>query len=127
VPTPEGESDVGCQTIDSPCNRLHALDDAVFTSSLPVQALHGDASLSNLLRTAERLVWNDFEDTFRGPVIWDVAGFVMSCRARGADSAFIDRALDAYGPLDERQLAPFIEAHDLYGELWRLYESQRRS
>jgi hypothetical protein len=118
---------LNAQTIESLRNRLHALNDTVFTSSLPVQALHGDASLSNLLRTAERLVWNDFEDTFRGPVIWDVTGFVMSCRARGADSAFIDRVLDAYGWLDERQLAPFIEADNLYGELWRLYESQRRS
>jgi hypothetical protein len=118
---------LSAQTVDSLRNRLRALEDTVFTSSLPVQALHGDASLSNLLRTAERLVWNDFEDTFRGPVIWDVAGFVMSCRARGADSAFIDRVLDAYGWLDQLQLAPFIEADDLYGELWRLYKSQCRS
>jgi Ser/Thr protein kinase RdoA (MazF antagonist) len=35
--------------------RLVAADD-VFGSDLPVQALHGDASLSNLLRTPGRLV-----------------------------------------------------------------------
>jgi hypothetical protein len=35
--------------------------------------------------------------------------------------------LDAYGWLDEREVAPFMEAHDLYGQLWRLYDAQRRS
>jgi Phosphotransferase enzyme family len=115
------------QTIDSLRGRLRALGDTVFTSSLPTQALHGDASQSNLLRTPERLVWNDFEDTFRGPVHWDVAGYVMSLRARGADSTFIARVLDAYGWLDERELAPFTEAHDLYGQLWGSYDAQRHS
>jgi hypothetical protein len=78
---------------------LLALDDAVFGTALPVQALHGDASLSNLLRTPERVVWNDFEDTF-----------------------------PRTGPLGRgRLLAPFAEAHHLYGEIWRLYDVQRRA
>jgi hypothetical protein len=115
------------ETIDALHGRLRALGDTVFTSSLPTQALHGDASLSNLIRTPDRLVWNDFEDTFRGPVHWDVAGYVMSLRARGADSAFIARVLDAYGWLDEGELAPFTEAHDLYGQLWDSYVAQRQS
>lgn len=58
---------------------------------------------------------------------WDVAGFLTSLRARGADSTFVARALNAYGGIDERELAPFAEAHDVYGELWRLYDVQRRS
>lgn len=37
------------------------------------QALHGDAHPGNLLRTADGPVWNDFEDTWRGPVAWDLA------------------------------------------------------
>jgi thiamine kinase-like enzyme len=98
----------------------------VFAASLPVQALHGDASLSNLLRTPQRLVWNDFEDTFRGPVHWDLAGYMMSLRSRGADAEFVAGALSAYGWADEQELAPFTEAHDLYGEIWRLYDAQRR-
>ncbi len=48
--------------------RLDALREVVFEPSLPSQALHGDVSLGNLLHTPDRLVWNDFEDTFRGPV-----------------------------------------------------------
>ena len=36
--------------------RLSALGTVVFESSLPTQALHGDVSLRNLLRTRHRLV-----------------------------------------------------------------------
>lgn len=114
------------ETIAGLRNRLLALSAPIFAAPLPAQALHGDVSLSNLLSTNERLVWNDFEDTFRGPVDWDVAGFVMSLRARGAAPTFVARSLDAYGWSDERDLALFIEAHAVYGEIWRLYDAQRR-
>jgi hypothetical protein len=110
--------------IDSLRDRLLALTAPVFAAPLPTQAIHGDISLSNLLVTNGRLVWNDFEDTFRGPVEWDRASQVVSLRARGADSKFVARALDAYGWGDERDLAPFIEAHAVYGEIWQLYDAQ---
>lgn len=107
--------------------RLDALDEVVFKSTLPTQALHGDVSLSNLLHTPQLLVWNDFEDTFRGPVHWDVAGYVMSLRTHGVSSSFVRRMLDAYGWGDEQELAPFIAAHAVYDEVWRMYDRQRRS
>jgi hypothetical protein len=113
-------------TISSLHARLDAAGDAVLALTLPVQALHGDASLSNLLHTPDRLVWNDFEDTFRGPVHWDVAGYVMSLKTRGATPAFVRQALDHYGWGDEHELAPFIAAHEVYDEIWQLYDSQRR-
>lgn len=105
--------------------RLDAAGD-VFDSALPVQALHGDASLSNLLHTPGRLVWNDFEDTFRGPIHWDVAGYVSSLRSRGATPAFVREALDHYGWGDARELAPFFAAHEVYDAIWQLYDRQRR-
>jgi hypothetical protein len=114
------------QRIDSLRGRLLALTDAVFGAPLPIQALHGDASLSNLLCAPGRLVWNDFEDTFRGPVHWDVAGYLISLEARGADLAFVARVLDAYGWDDRRELAPFAAAHNVYDEIWRLYDAERR-
>jgi len=40
----------------------------------------------------------------------------------GADSAFVAQSLDAYGWADEQDLAPFMEAHDVYGEIWQLYD-----
>jgi hypothetical protein len=119
-------ADLTAQRIDSLRARLFALSDTVFGAPLPVQTLHGDASLSNLLRAADRFVWNDFEDTFRGPVHWDVAGYLIGLEARGADPAFVARALEAYGGVDRRELAPFTAAHNVYDEIWRLYDAQRR-
>jgi hypothetical protein len=118
---------LGAQEIDSLGERLLALGETVFDTSLATQALHGDASLDNLLRTPEGLIWNDFEDTFRGPVHWDLAGYAIGLEAGGADPAFVQRALDAYGGIERRELAPFTAAHELYDEIWRLYEAQRRA
>jgi hypothetical protein len=112
-------------TIASLGERLNALG-TVFESSLPTQALHGDISFRNLLRTGRRCVWNDFEDTFRGPVHWDVASAVGSLRLQGADTRSVREMLDVYGWNDERELAPFLAAQDVYVEIWRMYDRQRR-
>jgi hypothetical protein len=106
--------------------RLDALGDVVFQSTLPRQALHGDVSLNNLLQTPRRLTWNDFEDTFRGPVHWDVASYVESLRIRGASQRFISDMLNGYGFDDAQALAPFIAVQDVYVEIWQTYDRQRR-
>jgi Phosphotransferase enzyme family len=113
--------------IDCMGERLIAITEAVFDTALPTQALHGDASLSNLLRTPTGLLWNDFEDVLRGPVHWDLAGYAMALEDRGAEAAFVRRALDAYGWGDRSELAPFTAAHELYGEIWQSYDRQRRA
>jgi hypothetical protein len=118
--------DLDIDAISSLRTRLDLAWDRVAESNLPVQALHGDVSLRNLLRTPDRLVWNDFEDTFRGPLHWDVASYVMSLRAQGATSAFVRRVLDNYGWDGEDELAPFVAAHDARDEIWRHYDRQRR-
>jgi hypothetical protein len=112
--------------ISSLGERLNALRAVVFESSLPTQALHGDVSLRNLLRTPRRLVWNDFEDTFRGPVHWDVASAVGSLLIQGADTRLVREMLDAYGWNDERELVPFLAAQEVYDEIWGMYDRQRR-
>ncbi len=106
-------------------SELDALTPAVFESSLPAQALHGDVSMGNLLRTDSGLVWNDFEDVCAGPVAWDVAGLVASATARGHSTEFIDGLLAAYGA-DAEGLEPFLEAHVLYDIVWHAYEARRR-
>lgn len=110
--------------IDALGTRLHALSDTVFEAEWPAQALHGDATVYNLLRTPEGLVWNDLEDVFRGPVHWDVIGFAMSLEFAGADAAFVGRMLEAYGWEDERELQPFREVQEVYDEVWQLYRGQ---
>ena len=94
------------QDVDSLRFQLDALTPTVFESSLPAQPLHGDASMSNLLRTNGRLVWNDLEDACSGPVAWDVSGIVTSASARGHEPAAIESCLGA-GPAPGRLLRRF--------------------
>jgi hypothetical protein len=117
---------LSAEKIDSLGERLAALTDSVFDSSLPTQALHGDASLSNLLTTPTGLLWNDFEDTFCGPIHWDLAGYLISLEYAGAAAGFVGRALEGYGSVDRGELVPFAEAHRVYDEIWGLYDAQRR-
>ena len=76
-----------------------------------VQPLHGDSHPGNLLMTAAGPVWNDFEDTWRGPVAWDLA-----CAAK---TEAAQRAVEIYGggaaPAD---VAFHVETRVLLGTLW---------
>lgn len=110
------------QDLDGLRSRLSELTPAVFDSSLPRQAIHGDASVSNLLCTDRGLIWNDLEDVCVGPVHWDVAGIVTDGRAGGGTEAF----LRAYGGPQLDELTDFITAHLLYTRIWRAFSAQRR-
>ena len=114
------------QDIDWLRSRLDALTPAVFESSLPAQALHGDASMSNLLRTESGLLWNDLEDVCAGPVAWDVCGLVTSARARGPSATFMEEFLAAYGDPGAEDLEAFLEAHALYEVVWHAFEGRHR-
>lgn len=87
----------------------------------PVQALHGDAHLRNLLATAGGLLWSDFEDTCAGPVEWDLACFCLQT-PWGREAALAAYGGDAPG-LEE--LAPWIAARELQGLIWVLAMSRR--
>jgi hypothetical protein len=108
------------QNIDLLRSRLQELTPTVFESSLPKQAIHGDASMSNLLRTGVGLLWNDLEDVCVGPVHWDVAGLVIDAGA--GNEAF----LRAYGGLELQELEDFITAHRLYVSVWQAFKAQRQ-
>jgi Ser/Thr protein kinase RdoA (MazF antagonist) len=112
--------------IDRIRSELDALTPVVFEGSLPAQALHGDASMSNLLRTESGLVWNDLEDVCAGPVAWDISGLVTSARARGQSAKFIEELLAAYGEPGVEDLETFLEAHALYDLVWQAFEARRR-
>jgi hypothetical protein len=114
------------QEIDWLRSELDALTPAVFESSLPAQALHGDASMSNLLRTESGPVWIDLEDVCAGPVAWDISGLVTSARARGQSAKFIEELLAAYGDPGIEDLEAFLEAHALYEVVWQAFEARRR-
>ncbi len=105
-------------------SHLEELTPTVFESSLPVQAIHGDASISNLLRTHNGLIWNDLEDACVGPVHWDIAGLITDARARGEGEAFAVDFLRAYGGLDLEELNDFIAAHLVYTTVWQAFTAQ---
>jgi hypothetical protein len=114
------------QDIDWLRFQMEALTPTVFESTLPTQALHGDASMSNLLRTDSRLVWNDLEDVCVGPVAWDLSGLVASANARGQSAKFVEELLAAYGEPAVEGLETFLDAHALYDIVWQAFEARRR-
>jgi Ser/Thr protein kinase RdoA (MazF antagonist) len=79
-----------------------------------VQPLHGDSHWGNVLMTASGPVWNDFEDTWRGPVAWDLA---CLAGARGKEAA--QRAVETYGGGAAPEDVEFhIETRINFGTLW---------
>ncbi|SHE75800.1 phosphotransferase enzyme family protein [Streptoalloteichus hindustanus] len=57
----------------------------------PTRALHGDAHSGNVLVTARGPLWTDFEDSFRGPVEWDLACAVTIARVSGVGERGLTR------------------------------------
>jgi hypothetical protein len=89
---------------------------AAAIEGLPGQALHGDAHPGNLLATPNGLVWNDFEDTWRGPVAWDLACLLCSTRV-GARAA-----VAAYPELpDAGEIALFVRLRRLQSVCWPVF------
>ncbi|MDB6133138.1 MAG: hypothetical protein JWM59_1381 [Verrucomicrobiales bacterium] len=62
----------------------------------PRQPLHGDAHPGNLMNTTQGLLWTDWEDTFLGPVEWDLASVIWNARILDNDHRTADAVLDAY-------------------------------
>jgi len=69
---------------------IHAL------AKYPYQPLHGDAHPGNLLNTTIGLLWTDWEDTFLGPVEWDLASIIWNARILDENNAHADGILAAY-------------------------------
>jgi hypothetical protein len=76
-------------------------------SGLPVQAIHGDAHLWNVLPTRTGLRWADWEESWRGPIAWDIASLEHRRLVFGEYSDDITTALEAYGPYDTSAVASY--------------------
>jgi hypothetical protein len=88
---------------------------------VPWQPVHGDAHLGNVIATARGPLWNDWEDTFLGPVAWDLGCLHASARAFGADAAATAAAQEGYGPgLDAATLDAMVQARRFQGTVWTL-------
>jgi hypothetical protein len=85
--------------------RNHLSHSIEVLSACTHQPLHGDAHMGNLMNTTRGLLWTDWEDTFSGPVEWDVASVIWNARVLDEDHATVDAIVDSYretgGELDE--------------------------
>ncbi|CAN5830158.1 hypothetical protein BH11VER1_BH11VER1_04410 [soil metagenome] len=74
----------------------------------PHQPLHGDAHMGNLMNTTNGLLWTDWEDTFAGPVEWDLASIIWNAKILEEDHITVQQILDTYlevgGVIDESAL-----------------------
>jgi aminoglycoside phosphotransferase (APT) family kinase protein len=104
-----------------------SLTAAIGALEVPLQAVHGDAHLGNVVQTARGPLWNDFEDTFRGPPEWDVACLVAAARVFARDPGPPEAALEAYGdPGDPALLALMLDARVYVGLAWTLVVAPHR-
>jgi hypothetical protein len=85
----------------------------------PVQAVHGDSHLGNVINTPQGPLWTDWEDTCLAPTRWDVACLVASGRCFGQDPAPGEAAAQAYGHVPASDDA-FVEARRLQGTAWSI-------
>ena len=90
--------------------------------AFPRQALHGDAHLGNLMNTTRGLLLTDWEDTFEGPVEWDLASLIWNARILENDHATADSILEAYqragGSIDETALHHSLIARAAVMSAW---------
>ncbi|MFM2168111.1 MAG: hypothetical protein RIS79_2482 [Verrucomicrobiota bacterium] len=84
----------------------------------PRQPLHGDAHAGNLMNTTQGLLWTDWEDTFSGPVEWDVASIIWNARFLDEDHATVAAIGEAYGPVDEKALQQCLVARAAVITVW---------
>lgn len=74
----------------------HLVSSLAALREFPCQPLHGDAHPGNLLNTTSGLLWTDWEDTFIGPVEWDLASILWNARILDQDHSTADSILSAY-------------------------------
>ncbi len=86
--------------------------------ALPMQPIHGDGHLSNVLAGPDGPLWNDWEDCFLGPRAWDLGCMFGTARMFGADPVPAAAAYAGYGPaFDEATLGVFVDARRYQGTL----------
>jgi hypothetical protein len=86
----------------------------------PVQALHGDAHLDNVVSTPDGVRWLDWEESWRGPVAWDLACLEHRRTTFGQIATETDRAFAGYGPHDANAISPWLPVVALWAAAWGL-------
>lgn len=100
--------------------QLLGLRDRLDLPGLAVQALHGDAHLGNVVLTAGGPCWVDWEESWRGPLAWDLACLDHRRRTFGELEGEIGRALAAYGSYDADAVEAWLPVVALWAAAWGL-------
>jgi hypothetical protein len=96
-------------------------------SQLPMQPLHGDSHSGNVLNTSQGVLWTDWEDTFIGPIEWDLACLVAAPYVLGTDWEKAEAALQGYGDaIDFEVLENCIVARTFVSVIWYVLLQQQR-
>lgn len=102
--------------------RGHLQDSLDCLAGCPAQPLHGDAHPGNLLPTTDGLLWTDWEDTFCGPVEWDLASILWNARILERDDVTAGGILEGYraagGSFDEEILGQSLTARAAVMSAW---------
>lgn len=85
---------------------------------LPMQAVHGDAHLDNVINTAAGPLWNDWEDACLAPRALDLGCLEAAASVWGDDPKPVATALAAYGEIDAEILPVFVAARRFQGTMW---------
>jgi Phosphotransferase enzyme family len=94
--------------------------------NLTMQPLHGDSNISNVLNTTKGVLWADWEDTFKGPIVWDIACLIASSRVFGTDTEKAAAAISGYGKtIDNELLDLFVEIRTFQTVLWNYIIGQK--
>jgi phosphotransferase family enzyme len=88
--------------------------------AVPLQPIHGDAHLGNVISSTRGPLWNDWEDTFHGPLVWDLACLTISGPPfRTRDPARLAAAQRGYGNIPNPEaFTTLTAARRFQGEVW---------
>ena len=100
--------------------RLLELRDRLDLPHLPVQALHGDAHLGNVVRTTAGACWVDWEESWRGPLAWDLACLDHRRATFGETAEATQQAFAGYGSHDAEAIAAWLPVVALWAGAWGL-------
>lgn len=102
--------------------RNHLMQSIKVLNRFPQQPLHGDSHMGNLMNTTRGLLWTDWEDTFSGPVEWDVASIIWNAQILEDNHATVTAICDAYreagGAIDEEALHHSLIARAAVITVW---------
>ncbi len=94
------------------------LHERLAVTPVTFHALHGDAHVGNVWHTCDGPIWGDWEDTFAGPIEWDLACLVAGSRLLGDGNAAA-AALAGYGkPFDEELFELMLDCRALQAVVW---------